>query len=117
MEDHVYHASLFWSLFYRAADVARFFGPWLILLGTLMWAVRSKSWIGYLALLGGVLLAGAHLAHSSVPMVRTVSVGGPQPLIGENPIVVLFYLYGAPMGELVLGCALIAQFIRSRTVA
>ena len=76
-----------------------------------------RTWPGFVALASGVLIAGAHLAHSTVPIVRTVSVGGQQPLVDENPIVVFFYLYGISIGAFALGVAIIAQFLRRRTVA
>jgi hypothetical protein len=116
VDDHVYQSSLFWSLLSRVSDITYFFGPWLVLIGTLVWAARLRTWPGILALAGGVLIAGGHLAHSAVPMVRTVSVGGQQPLVGENPVVVFFYLYGMSIGAFTLGIAIIAQFLRKRAV-
>ena len=107
MENDVYDSSLIWSVLSRVSDITYFFGPWLIFVGTLIWAIRLRTWPGYVALAGGVLIAGGHLTHSLVPMVR----------IGENPVVVFLHLYGISIGLFALSVALLGQFLQRRTVA
>ena len=117
MTDHVYQSSMFWFLVQKAAEFAYFFGPWLVLLGTMVWAYRFKSWPAYLALVGGILMAGAHFSHLTTVEVHTISLGGMQPVVGQNPVVVFFYIYGFRLGPAILGVALLAQFLRKPTVA
>lgn len=108
---------MFWFVITKASEIAYFFGPWLLLTGTAMWALRLRSWPGYVGLVAGVLVAGAHLAHMTTPGVSSISLGGLQPLVDENVVVYLFYRHGMSLGYMLLAAALVAQYCRRRPVA
>ena len=117
MTEHVYQASVVWAILGTCADFTNFFGPWLVLIGTVVWAFRRRSWQSYLGALSGFLVAGAHLAHLTVAEVHTVALGGQQPAVGENAVVVFFYIYGLTFGYALLGIALVSQYLRKQIVA
>ena len=117
MTDPVYKASLFWFLVTKASEIAYFFAPWILLAATVMWMLRLRSWPSYTGLAGGVLVAGAKLAHLTTPSVRSIGLGGLQPVAGESPVVYFFYMHGMTFGMLLLGVALVAQYIRRPAAA
>ena len=117
MADHVYQSSMFWYVVTKASEIAYFFGPWILFIATVIWALRLRSWPSYVGLAAGVLIAGAKFAHMTTPAVHSIGLGGQQPVIEESPIVFFFYLHGMSFGMLLLGIALVAQHVRRRTVA
>jgi len=117
MSEHVYVASIFWTLVTHVSKITSFLGPWLILIGCIAWALRIRSWQSNIALVAGVLVGGAHLSHLTIAEVYTIALGGQQPTVDENPFAVFFYLHGLSFGYTLLGFALISNFIRRRSVA
>ena len=90
------------------------FGPYLVAIGVFLWAFRARSLSSFVALIGGAFVAIARTLHMVAPSVRTIALGGMQPVLGENPVIVFFYLHGMPFGYLLIGLALIGTYAKGR---
>lgn len=108
---------MFWFVVSKSSEIAYFFGPWILLVATAIWALRIRSWPSYCGLLAGTLVAGAKLAHMTTPEVRSIVLGGLQPLADQNPVVYFFYMHGMSFGILLLAVALVAQYVQRGSVA
>ena len=112
MSDHVYTSSALWLLITRVSEFAAMFGPYLTAVGVALWVFRARSRSSLVALVGALLVATARTFHVLHPPVYTVALGGMQPVVGENPIVVFFYLHGMPFGYFLVALALIGAFAK-----
>jgi hypothetical protein len=117
MPEHVYESSVFWALVSMGSKASYFLYPWLLALGGVLLAVKHRIWPSYLVLAGVLLVAGATAVHIAVPEVRTIALGGQQPLVGENGVIVFFYLHGLNFGYLFLGAGLLSHALLRRAGA
>jgi len=108
---------MFWYVVTKTSEIAYYFGPWILLVATALWALRARSWPSYCGLLAGTLVAGAKFAHMTATEVRSIGLGGLQPLVDQNPVVYFFYMHGMSFGMFLLAIALAAQYARRGSVA
>lgn len=90
------------------------FGPFVFACGAILWVVRTRTLSSSIALAGAVFLVVAGALHVTISSVQTIALGGMQPVVGENPLVVFFYLHGAPFGQFLIGLALVCAFAKGR---
>lgn len=101
MEDYVYSSTLLWQLLGSINDFAGWFIPFFLVTASLVWALKEKTKVSYIALFGGTLAFAARITHWLVPNVSSIALGYPEPSIEQNPTVWFLYVQALNIGSFI----------------
>lgn len=114
MTEHVYSISWSWALIEMMSGVAYWMVSLLFLIAFAVLAFRQRSAWTATALLGAILMAGERVTRFMSNGLHWVYLGGRQPLEGQNPLEMLFFLHGGNLGYLLIAIGLIGFILRNR---
>jgi hypothetical protein len=114
MEEHVYSGSVIWWLADIVNTSVYLLYPIVIFAVALLWAIKAKSKLSFLALFGAVLCLGANVTHRVIGEVKSVALGYPVPHIEENVFIWFIFRQGISLGLFLFALALLIYFWKQK---